>query len=459
MGDKMAKDLAAAQKADMEAMISFQSLKAAKSGEIEAGEKQKDQKSTELADLLDKVAKAKQDIEATQEALTADQQLLMEATKSCASEEEEYAGRVKVRSEEIKALGETLNILTGDDARDLFTKTISLLQVASMSVQDKASLATANTATTLAMQHIMAIAKKHKNWALATLAVHVRLDAFKKVKEAMDKMTAELKAQQKEESEKKDFCDKKIDETEDLIKVSEDTKEDLAGKHKDAVSSIEVLKSEIATLSTQVAEAQVSLKSAGEERKAANMLYQTSMSDQRATIQILKMALDRLKEFYTPKSAALVEVHTHEDPVGPPPPKPSSVGYEKSGGAGGVLQLISKIISDAEATEAELKMTEEQSQQEYAAFVDATGKSIEADRASISEKEKQVAQTESEKSYTEEAQLANDAEVQKLGDLLSATHLDCDFVTKYYDIRQKARAEEIDAIAEAKAILSGADFS
>jgi hypothetical protein len=455
MGDKSAKSLAAAQKADMEAMISFQNLKAAKTGEIAAGTKQKDQKSVELADLLDKAAKAKQDIETTKEALGADQQMLLEASKSCTSEEEEYAGRVKVRSDEIQALGETLNILTGDEARDLFTKTISLLQVASMSVQDKASLATANTATTLAMQHIMAVARKHQNWALATLAVHVRLDAFTKVKEAMDKMTAELKAQQKEEAQKKDFCDKKIDETEDLIKVGEDTKEDLAGKHKDAVSSIEVLKAEIATLQTQVSEGQVSLKKAGEDRKDANMLYQTSMSDQRATIQILKMALERLKEFYTPKSASL----SQQEPVGPPPPKPSSTGYEKSGGAGGVLQLISKIISDAEATEAELKMTEEQSQQEYAAFVDATGKSIEADRASISEKEKQVAETESEKSYTEEAQLANDAEVQKLGELLKATHLDCDFVIKFYDVRQKARAEEIDAIAEAKAILSGADFS
>lgn len=34
----------------------------------------------------------------------------------------------------------------------------------------------------------------------------------------------------------------------------------------------------------------------------------------------------------------------------------------------------------------------------------------------------------------------------------------CDFLLKYYDVRQKSRAEEMDAIGEAKAILSGSDF-
>merc|ERR1719240_879488 len=69
MEDKTAKDLAAAQKADLEALVSFQSLKAAKTAEIAAATKQRDMRQTELADLLDKVAKAKEDMESTNEAL------------------------------------------------------------------------------------------------------------------------------------------------------------------------------------------------------------------------------------------------------------------------------------------------------------------------------------------------------------------------------------------------------
>jgi len=451
MGDKTAEELAAAQKADMAALISFQSLRAAKTAEIAAATKQTDMKQTELANLLAKVAESKEDIESTKEALGADEQMLLEATKSCATEDEEYAGRTKVRSEEIAALGETLNILTGDDARDLFSKTISFVQIASDSSTDS------NIAVTTAMQKIMAVAKKHKNWALATLAVHMKLDAFKKVKEAMDKMTAELKEQQAAEVVKKDFCSKKIDETEDFIKVGKQTAEDLDGKHKDLSSTIEGLKSSISVLQTEVSEAEVALKRAGEDRKAANKIFQSAMSDQRATIQILNMALNRLKEFYAKPALVAVSAHTQQDQDAPPPP-PKPAGYEKRGGAGGVLQLIATVISDAEATEIVLKADEQQAQSEYAAFVAATTTSIEADRASTLEKEKQVASASSEKSYAEEAQLANKAEVEKLDDLLKATHLDCDFVVKYFDVRQKARAEELDAIQEAKAILSGADF-
>jgi hypothetical protein len=458
MAEKTAKNLAAAQKSDFQAMVSFQKLKAAKVAEIAAATQQQDMKETELANLLDKVAKSKQDMETTKGALTADEQLLLEATQSCKAEEESYNGRVKVRSDEIEALGETLNILTGDEARDLIGKTISFLHVDTVGGQ-----ANLNALTTRAMQRIMVVAKQHKNWALATLAVHLRLDTFEKVIKAMDTMAVELKVQQKEEVEKKEFCVTKIDETEDSIKVAEQTKEDLAGKHQDAANTIEVLKGEIKTLKSEVQEAQVSLKAAGEDRKEANQLYQTSMSDQRATIQILNMALKRLKEFYATKDGAAslvtVKIHSSHKELADPPPKPSSAGYEKQGASGGVLQMIAKIISDAEATETELKMTEEASQQEYAKFVSATSSTIEADRASILEKEKQVAQTDSEKSYTEEAQLANEGEIEKLGSLMKATHLDCDFITKYFDVRQKARAEEIDAIAEAKAILKGADFS
>merc|ERR1712146_281272 len=71
-----------------------------------------------------------------------------------------------------------------------------------------------------AMKRLAAIAKRHKNWSLAALAVRTRLDAFTKVKAAMDKMTAELEAQQKNDYEKNEQCKKDLDTTEDNIKIA-----------------------------------------------------------------------------------------------------------------------------------------------------------------------------------------------------------------------------------------------
>jgi len=94
----------------------------------------------------------------------------------------------------------------------------------------------------------------------------------------------------------------------------------------------------------------------------------------------------------------------------------------------------------------------------YGGFVTASKTSLEADRASIAEKEKQLSETESSLSATKEAQLANGAKNEDLKSLLAGFHAECDYIIKYFKIRQQFRKEEIDSIEEAKAILSGADF-
>ena len=104
---------------------------------------------------------------------------------------------------------------------------------------------------------------------------------------------------------------------------------------------------EIADLKKQVADAEVALKKAGEQRKADNALFQTSITDQHATVAILKMALNRLKEFYAPK-AELLQVRLHSNANPPPRPSgPEAVGYAKSSSSGGVLALLDMIIADA----------------------------------------------------------------------------------------------------------------
>merc|ERR1719359_632013 len=180
-------------------------------------------------------------------------------------------------------------------------------------------------------------------------------------------MLAELKTQQKNEYDQFELCKKNIDETEDKIKVEDRTKLDLADKNKDLTNTLATLNDEIKTLKQEVSDQEVGLKQAGIQRKKENQLYQQSIADQRATVTILGMALDRMKKFYTP--GALVQINAHQTPgaaMAPPPPKPKA--YEKSAGAGGVLQLLAKIISDAESEEKELEIDENNSQRIYSEF-------------------------------------------------------------------------------------------
>jgi hypothetical protein len=464
MHDEFSKDLGTAQQTDFTAEVSFQKLRAAKLAEIATATAQKNLKEEQLADSLYKAAKAKENKEKTFNAMTEDQKFLTEVLRLCKIATEEYNGRVKVRSEEIRALGEALTILTADEARDNFGKTMSFIQVDSNREVSAAKRAAAeDRAAERAMQRLAKVAQKHRNWAIASLAMRVRLDAFTKVKAAMDKMLAELKKQQADEYAKWELCQKDIDTTEDSIKVGENTKEDLQNKHTELTNTIATLKTNIEMLKKEIAEMEVSLKQAGEQRHNENELYQTSVMDQRATVNILGKALTRLETFYS-TNTSLIEVgaHGHSNRGSSkyyPPPPDMPADYTRSSKAGGVLQLLHTIIKDAEIVEQDLTMSEQKAQEDYASFVKITTETIESDRAAVQEKMGQVASNSAALSETEEAQLANDANIAELNDVLKAYHMDCDYILKYFDVRQKARAEEMDAIVDAKAILSGADFA
>lgn len=449
MQDQFTRDLANAQKNEAAAAEAFAKLNEAKTGEIAAAEKQTRDKEAELTQVMHKTAMAKKETAKLQKAKGADEEFLMNLKKGCAKEDQNYQDRVKVRSEEVTALAETIEILTGDDARDLFAKTTSFVQVSST-----ASSAAARQQR--AMKRMALVAKKHKNWALAALAVRVKLDAFDKVKKTMDNMLAELKTQQQDEVEKKELCDKQIDEAEDSVKVATQTKEDLDAKHKALTNDLATVDEDIAKLKDDVAADETGLKQAGEVRKQENAVYRQSVSDARATIAILNKALNRMKEFYG--GAALVEIKAHIPGAASSAPPPTPKGFTKSAGGGGVLQMLKRVITDTEMDEQELVVSENNAQEEFSQLTKDTAASLDADKAAIAEKEEMKANAAGEKSEVQEAQLANDQELEKAKQLLSAHHTACDWIIKYFDLRQEARQEEMDSIEEAKAILSGADF-
>merc|ERR1719408_1126632 len=165
-----------------------------------------------------------------------------------------------------------------------------------------------------AAKKIAAIAKRHGNWVLATLAVSVQLDAFTKVKKAMDDMIAELKVQQAEEVKKNDFCKAELDKNEDTIKEKGYLQEDQEAKIDDLEGTIETLTQDLETLKATVAENHIQLKRAGEDRATQNKEFQQVVADQRATVVILNKALTRLQKFYAPKTeVALAQVKAHQE--------------------------------------------------------------------------------------------------------------------------------------------------
>merc|ERR1719326_851088 len=132
-------------------------MKSAKEAELKAANAAVDAKTQDQADTEAKVAQAKQDLEDTQAAMAADQEFLIDLKEKCAISDKEYAERSKTRADEIVAIGETIKILTDDDARDLFGKTVSLLQL-------RAAVAAESRCREQAAKAIVNVARMHRNW-------------------------------------------------------------------------------------------------------------------------------------------------------------------------------------------------------------------------------------------------------------------------------------------------------
>merc|ERR1719171_69498 len=435
-------NLSQSQKEEMENQKAYEDLKAAKEAEIAAGQEQIDTKTDELAATDEKLAQDKQDIEDTRNSLSADEKYLMDLKEKCQQTDAEWEQRQKTRTEEISAVSEALKFLSSDDAHDLFTRTFNFIQMTAgqKAVRNQAARVVENVAASLDKPRMAAIAQS------------IRLDAFTKVKKAIDDMVAALLQEKEDEIKHKDFCIDGLHENEKETTEQERNKSDLIAKIDELAARITSLANAIAELTSQIEEAQVQLKRAGEDREKQNLEFQKTVQDQRATVKLLGQAMNVLKSFYekNAKGVALAQ----QEPVGPPPPAGFKT-YANNAGGSGVVAMITQIINDAKAMEAEAIHDETDAQAAYESFVQGTNESIAAKQRDIVSKEqakataegdKATAETNLDDTETQLAQLANEA-----GDL----HKACDFTLKNFDIRQEARDQEVEALRQAKAILSG----
>merc|ERR1711904_734933 len=220
------------------------------------------------------------------------------------------------------------------------------------------------------------------------------------------------------------------------------------------MGTIKTLSDNIDTLKGEIAEMQVQMKRAGEDREKENKDFQQTVADQRASQKLLQAALNILKGFYEKKEAALLQ---KQEPAGPPPP-PGFKDYKKNAASGGVMGMIQQIINDAKAMEAEAIRAEEDAQKAYEDFVKDTNGSIEAKSKDIVNKSETKAKAEADLVEAKESKEAVMLELEQLANYKAELHSSCDFVMKNFEIRQTARDEEIEALKQAKAILSGAKF-
>eukprot|EP00397_Hematodinium_sp_SG-2012_P013269 GEMP01013465.1.p1 GENE.GEMP01013465.1~~GEMP01013465.1.p1 ORF type:complete len:708 (+),score=209.37 GEMP01013465.1:52-2175(+) len=440
-----------ATKEEQAARVTFAQLKKSLNAEIAAATTSKNSKTSELGETNQNNARAKAELNNTREDQSTDSKFLADLQAQCATADSEYAKRQETRADEIKAVGETIGVLTEDSAREVMSRTMSFLQASGTS-----------TAIRLrASSGIALLAKKHGNYQLALLAIQLKRDAFTKVKKAMDDMLAQLRTQQQDEYEHREYCTKELDTNENNIANKKRHKSSVESTIQDLKNFLGTTSNDIDALKATISELQTGMKRAGEDRAAENKEFQQTVADQRATKQILDKALKRLEQFYQPNAGQQKPAVFVQNTPGMSVNNqgaPAQARYEKHGSSTGVLSLLREIIADADRMEQEALRDEQEAQTAYSTFVTNTNMSIRNHQKTIVAKSEAKAQGEVDLSENNSDLSATNGNLETLNNLNAQLHQSCDFVLKNFNTRQQARQEEVEAIEEAKAILSGADF-
>jgi len=128
----------------------------------------------------------------------------------------------------------------------------------------------------------------------------------------------------------------------------------------------------------------------------------------------------------------------------------------KKASAGGPIALLENIIDESKETEDDALAAENEAQAAYEAFVKDSNSAIEAMSNQIVNDEDVKAEDTKKEVADESDKRATTGEILKLGEMSGTLHEACDFTVNNFSARQKGRADEIEALKQAKSIFHGA---
>lgn len=389
--------------------------------------------------------------------------LFFDSTKdACEAKAAEWTIRSDLRVEELAGIKKAIEILTSDEARDLFSRSIvagigtgtnntkSFLQVES----EDSNSPTLKAYTALRLQ-----SRKTHSLRLASLAATVRMAKaghFDKVIKAIDDMINTLKEEGADDIKKRDQC---LTEYQDInLKVG-----DLSWKIKKNQAAIDKLTELIDMQTAEKTQTEEDIKDTDQQmadmkkaRVAENEEFLRTRKDDQDAISLLVEAKGALTSYFSNHSISMVQ----QDPAfaisedTAPEAKFSSKGKHKTASKG-IVALLDMIIEDLQNEVSDGVKNEVSAQTEYEKSVAASMKLREELVAKKVNLETAIAKHKTERSEEEEDMKTNtgdkDAELKYKGEIKP----DCDWIIKTFKERATARDAEMNGLLGAKEYLVG----
>merc|ERR1719362_329300 len=121
--------------------------------------------------------------------------------------------------------------------------------------------------------------------------------------------------------------------------------------------------------------------------------------------------------------------------------------------------MIDLLVKDLDKEMQESKVEEQSSQKAYEAMMGEAQTKRAADSKSLAQLGTKKATTEENLQNEKDNKAAATKDLLATVEFLQSVHTECDWCLQNHEARKAARTSEIESLANAKAVLSGADYS
>eukprot|EP00930_Biecheleria_cincta_P014260 TRINITY_DN12353_c0_g1_i1.p1 TRINITY_DN12353_c0_g1~~TRINITY_DN12353_c0_g1_i1.p1 ORF type:complete len:791 (-),score=236.53 TRINITY_DN12353_c0_g1_i1:39-2411(-) len=437
MKETMDEDLKEATAKEKDQATEFDQLKMAKLEEIAEVQSILAVKRAEHAKVSEDISLSKAEKKQEVQLLKETRQALASAEKSCMQAEKSYRERQKARGLERQSIAEAMEVLSNQETSNAF----SFLQTSEAS----------GGAMDLITQRLTGqLSEEHSAELQAALASSTEADSFSKVKQTIDKMVQEMKKQQQADNRKQDRCKK------ELFENGRDAERAVRYQASQEVQATQIesdsnaIELKINATEKEKKELEIELQTASLHRTKEHAAFLRTTQDQEMTIQALNKAKAKLAVVYAKKDEALLQMQSA-------PILPFKQGrYEKNSMGGKVMALLQSLMDEAGALLDKAAAAENEAAAAYGELISQTKKNIEALDSELTARSVALSRAKKQLRRTMNNIKFSIKEQGDLGHQKNNLKSDCDFLLKNFEKMKRAREQEMEALKQAKFVLSGA---
>jgi len=467
-------NLADATKKENDAKSSYDTLSASKNSQLSAAQDALSGGDGESGARTLNAQESQDEVDALTTQVSNDEKYIGQAEDSYAIKVTEWEERKRLRTGEIAAISKAMEVLTSDDAKDIFSSSQKSQNALLLQEEEDSNGCSQRKRVAKAVTTLRRAAAKHNDVRLAALAVSAQLTAkghFDQIVESIDKMVVDLKAEYEEDLNTKTQCETDRMTNTKIAKQNAQAMDDETALIARKQAEIDEKQKEVEDIVAHVKDLKLQMEEAQVQRTKEANEYAAAKSMDEAAAQLVQKSMDVLAKFYQDEGLTLMQARSkvkkgQQPPemtaAGEAPPPPPSTFSQPYGGntaeSGGIQSIMGMIKDDITKDIRTATDEEDKAASDFVTFnseTEAMISSLESEKTNL---EGEIGAAEKAMVEAKSTRDKKKAVLDDTLDLLKSIAPGCDFMAVNFELRKANRESEMDGLYEAKASLQGGSF-